>query len=227
MDLGSGVGDVAAELVARGARVIGVDANQELLAMAQARGIANAEFRSGDLRRPLQVGGAVDGIWCSFAVAYIPELGPTLVDWRKHLKPGGWVALTEVDDLFGHEPLEPDTKSLLAAHAGATLAANKYDFHMGRKLHSYLERSGFTISNALTLADKELSFDGPADPEVLDAWRSRFARMRGLMDFCGPAFARARDDFLSALARPDHRAVAKVCCCIGNASVQNVSIELQ
>lgn len=50
LDLGCGVGDLAAELVARGARVIGVDMNEELLREARSRQLPNAEFRLGDLR---------------------------------------------------------------------------------------------------------------------------------------------------------------------------------
>lgn len=77
LDLGCGIGDQAAELAKRGARVIGIDANDELLAEAQSRKIPNAEFRHGDLRA-LQDVGIVDGIWSSFAAAYVPELISTV-----------------------------------------------------------------------------------------------------------------------------------------------------
>src|SRR5688572_23976102 len=50
LDLGCGVGDLAAALVARGARVIGFDTNETLLEAARARGISGAEFRNADLR---------------------------------------------------------------------------------------------------------------------------------------------------------------------------------
>jgi SAM-dependent methyltransferase len=214
LDLGCGVGDQAAELVERGAHVIGIDANEELLATAQSRRIPNAEFRSGDLRT-LQDVGVADGIWCSFAAAYVPALAPTLACWRQHISPGGWVVLTEVDNLFGHEPVEPQTRSLLAAYAQDALAANRYDFHMGRKLRNHLERAGFMVAESRTLVDKELSFDGPADSEVLDSWKSRLDRMKLLRGFCGAMFERVRDDFLAALSRDDHRSLAKVYCCIG------------
>ena len=212
-DLGCGVGDQAAALAERGARVVGVDTNQELLAVAQSRTIPNAEFRSADMKTLHDVGIA-DGIWCSFAAAYVPELGPTLACWRQHLNPGGWVALTEVDDLFAHQPVEPMTSSLLEAYARDALAANRYDFHMGRKLRAYLEQAGFAIADSRTLIDQELSFDGPADSDVLDAWRSRFNRMKTLKDFSGAVFEAVRDDFLAALSRPDHHSLAKVYCCI-------------
>lgn len=214
LDLGCGIGDLAAELAQRGARVIGIDANDELLASAQSRSIPNAEFRRGDLRALRDVG-TVDGIWSSFAAAYVPELAPTLVQWRRHLNPEGWVALTEIDNLFGHEPLEEGTRSLLQAYARDALARDRYDFHMGRKLRAYLERAGFTIADSRTLADKELCFDGPAEPDVLDSWNSRLERMNELKRFCGDMFEHVRADFLAALSRDDHRALAKVYLCIG------------
>lgn len=213
LDLGCGIGDQAAELAKRGARVVGVDSNQELLATAQSRGIPNAEFRIGDLRTLDDIG-IVNGIWCSFATAYIPELAPTLADWKRHISPGGWVALTEIDDLFGHEPVEASTSSLLAAYARDALTANRYDFHMGRKLQTHLEHAGFTVVHSRVLPDAELCFDGPADSEVLASWTARLDRMKVLRDFCGANFERVRDDFLSALLRVEHRSTANVHCCI-------------
>ncbi|HSR41356.1 MAG TPA: methyltransferase domain-containing protein [Longimicrobiales bacterium] len=216
LDLGCGEGGVAAELVGRGARVIGVDLNDDLLRAARARGLAGAEFRSADLRTldDLELDDAVAGLWSSFAPAYFPDLAPVLASWRAHLQPGGWAALTEVDDLFGHEPLAPRTKSLLEAYARELLEAGWYDFHMGRKLAGHLERAGFTVSKTFTVEDRELAFDGPADPDVLEAWRRRLDRMKGLQDFCGEEFEGVREDLLGCLGRTDHRSSAKVVCCI-------------
>ncbi len=90
LDLGCGIGDQAAELVARGARVIGVDSSDAMLASAKARAIPKAEFRRLDLGEPLGIESHVDGIWCSFTAAYFPELVPRLTAWKEHLKPGGW-----------------------------------------------------------------------------------------------------------------------------------------
>lgn len=214
LDLGCGVGDVAALLVARGARVLGVDGNEGLLREARARRLPNAEFRQADLRSLPDLGVSADGLWSSFTAAYFPDLSRVLAAWTRHLKPGGWVALTEIDDLFGHEPLPARTKALLRAFAEEALAAGRYDFHMGRKLADHAGRAGLAVSKELTLEDRELAFGGPARPEVLAAWRARLDRMTLLRDICGPEHERVEDDFLRCLAHPDHRAVAKVCCCI-------------
>jgi ubiquinone/menaquinone biosynthesis C-methylase UbiE len=214
LDLGCGVGDLAAEFVARGARVIGVDMNEELLHEARSRQLSNAEFRTADLRTLPDLGIAADGLWCSFAAAYFPDLPTALTAWTRNVGSGGWIALTEVDDLFGHEPLSVRTKGLFRAYAEGALAAGGYDFHMGRKLRAHLERSGFTVSKVLTLEDHELSFSGPARPDVLDAWRARFDRMKLLRDFCGPDIDEVQKEFLGCLKRADHTSTAKVYCCI-------------
>lgn len=214
LDLGCGVGDLAAEFVARGARVIGIDMNEELLHEARSRRLTNAEFRLGDLRKPLDLGMTVDGLWCSFTAAYFPNLPAALSTWTTHLRPRGWLALTEIDDLFGHEPLDARTKLLLVAYARDALAAGRYDFHMGRKLGDHLDRAGFRVSKTLTLLDQELSFSGPAAADVVEAWRRRLDGMKLLHDFCGAEYERLQQDFLGSLTHPGHHSIAKVYCCM-------------
>lgn len=104
LDLGCAVGDQAAELARRGAQVVGVDGNEQLLALARSQEIEGADFHVGDLRDP-QVGDGFDGIWASFVAAYFPDFGPVLARWSELLRPGGWIALTEVSGLFEHDPM--------------------------------------------------------------------------------------------------------------------------
>lgn len=213
LDLGCAVGDQAALLAKRGASVIGIDGNAELVAVAKSRGIANVEFQVGDVRR-LNLYRPVHGIWSSFTAAYLVELPVVLASWRTHLQPGGWIALTEVDDLFGHAPLETKSASLLGEYAQESLDQGRYDFQMGKKLAGHLERAGFRISRELSVEDRELGFEGPASADVLEAWRQRFDRMRLLREFCGADFAHVRDEFLRCLGHPEHRSLARVRCCI-------------
>lgn len=213
LDLGCAIGDQAALLAERGANVVGIDANDELLAVAKARGIPNADFRHGDLRN-LEWEGLADGIWCSFSAAYLIDLPPVVAKWRGLLRPGGWIAITEVDDLFAHGPLSLHTANLFDGYVVHALAQGWYDFRMGRKLTEYLRQAGFEVTQELTLPDAELAFNGPAAPDVLEAWRARFARMRALQEYCGPNFEHARDEFLGCLVREDHRAGATVRCCV-------------
>ena len=217
LDLGCGVGDQSAALAHRGASVIGIDANDELLNVARAKKLTNVEFRRGDLSSSLDVESPADAIWCSFVAAYFPDLKAALARWSKALEPGGWIAVVEVDDLFGHEPLAAESASLFTSYARDALNANRYDFLMGRKLSAHLVSAGFSITREAYVPDQELSFSGTADPAVLDAWRERLDRMSLLRAHCGEAFERVRADFLACLARPDHLSKAKVCVVVATA----------
>ena len=214
LDLGCGIGDQAAELVARGAHVIGFDMNDDLLEAAKARRMPNAEFTRADLRALPDPGVPADGLWCSFTAAYFTDLAFVLPQWCKHLRPGAWVALTEVDDLFGHAPLSDRAKNAFRGYRRQALAAGRYDFRMGRKLRKYAEQAGLVVARSFTIPDAELSFDGPASPEVALAWTNRLDGMKLLQDFCGDDFAQVRDEFLAAISLPNHSSAAKVCCVV-------------
>lgn len=146
------------------------------------------------------------------------QLPKVLSRWAKHLKSDGWLVVTEVDDLFGHEPIAVETKTLLNAYAEGALAAGRYDFRMGRKLERHLLQAGFLVSKTFTLTDQELAFNGCAQPEVPEAWRDRFARMGLLRHFCGEKMGEVEEDFLKCLGRDDHRSLASVYCCIARKS---------
>jgi ubiquinone/menaquinone biosynthesis C-methylase UbiE len=221
LDLGCGIGDQARELASRGCKVIGLDGNQELIDAAILEQPPNCEFLTCDLRNPPNLGIRVDGIWSSFVAAYFTNLVELLRRWSPVLSPEGWIAITEIDDFFGHEPLSPRTKSLLQAFADDALTAGRYDFHMGGKLQSCLAQAGFAVSRVLTLPDRELSFQGAAPPEVVEAWRTRFQRMPRLQAICGSEFANVQEEFLSCLSRHDHVSTAKVISCIAMKSADS------
>lgn len=214
LDLGCGIGDQAEMLAARGARVIGIDLNAELIEVATGRGIPGAEFRVADLARLPDLGGAADGIWSSFAPAYFVDLAPVLEGWSRQLAPGGWIALTEVDDFLAHEPLDERSRELLAGFVEEARSSGRYDCRSGRGLATALERAGFTGIREWTVHDFELAFDGPALPEVVDAWRDRFARMRLLAEHCGAEHRHVVEAFLAALRHPRHRSIARVVVCL-------------
>lgn len=225
LDLGCAIGDQAAELAARGARVVAIDANEELLTIARARGDSRIEFRTGDLREELALGGGFDGLWCSFGAAYFCALAPRLAAWTSELRPGAWVVLTEIDDLFGHAPLAPRTRAWLGQYAREALAAGRYDFEMGRKLATHARAAGLEVVRELELADAEFSSAGPARTDVIDAWRQRFERMTLLRDLCGAEFDAVRDDFLACLASPDHRSSSRVVCLLARVPDRTPRVE--
>lgn len=214
LDLGCAIGDQARELASRGCKVIGLDGNHELIAAAGLNQPPNCEFMLCDLRNPPKLSVSVDGIWCSFVAAYFTNLSELLKRWTPMLRPGGWLAITEIDDFFSHEPLSQHTQWLLQRLVDDALAAGRYDFHMGGKLRNFIEQAGFAISLVLTLPDRELSFQGAAISEVIDAWRNRLQRMPHLRTLCASEFQSVQEEFLTCIARPDHTSKAKVISCI-------------
>jgi trans-aconitate methyltransferase len=70
LDLGCGPGDLAADFVARGAEMIGVDLNDEFVREARSRRLPRAKFELADLRALPDFGIAADGVWSSFTAAY-------------------------------------------------------------------------------------------------------------------------------------------------------------
>jgi SAM-dependent methyltransferase len=214
LDLGCSIGDQSRDLAVRGAHVVGIDADEELLARARNRAIPGAVFERGDIRDP-QVRGIFDGIWASFVAAYCPDLPPVLARWRNLLRPGGWIALTEVSGLFAHEPLDPGARAILDAYVRESLELGRYDFDMGAKLEGYLAAAGFAIETHRILPDRELSFNGVADPDVLQAWSKRLARMRLLQDRARQASVPLHENLLESLASPGHRTDCHVHLCVG------------
>lgn len=214
LDLGCGHGDLSAELLKRGASVLGIDANADLLNHAEQRNLQNVAFQFGYLHQLEALLAdqydAFDGIWCSFVAAYFTDFVPILKHWKCFLKPGGWIALTEIDRMFEHQPLSEMSQHYLQQNAHSALQAGRYDFNMGHKLGAYLEQAGFKIQKQLCFSDLELSFDGPAAPDVLHAWNRRLQRMAPLQALCGDDFETLQADFLNCLQSPSHRSQAKV-----------------
>jgi len=213
LDLGCGPGDVSGLLAARGILVTGVDTSAELLSAARERH-AGCRFEQQDLRALQLPAGSFDGLWCSFTAAYFVDFEDTFAHWCELLKPQAWICLVEMDDLLGHEPLRAETHELIEAFYAQARAAGRYNFRAGATLPLAAQNAGFAVQ-VRELADQELSFEGPARAQVLDAWRARLARLVGLRRFLGAGFAQFQDEFLRCLIAPEHRSRCRVVCCVG------------
>jgi ubiquinone/menaquinone biosynthesis C-methylase UbiE len=217
LDLGCGVGDVTYLLSQKARKVIGIDMNVELLNEAQQlyQG-ENIQFISADLKDLTKLNlPLVEGIWTSFTTAYLPNFSPTLKSWLNILKPNGWIAIIEMNDLFAHKPLEADIESTFKAYYKRQLTNNIYDFEMGGKIKHFLSNEGVKIELEENKEDKELVFNGRADKQILTAWENRFNRMVALQDFFGEKFQNAKNQFLYCLASKEHYCEAEIKFIIG------------
>lgn len=155
-----------------------------------------------------------DGLWCSFTAAYFVDFAREWDLWVACLRPAAWVCVIEIDDLLGHEPISAATRSQIETFYEDSLAQGRYDFRAGRKLAAAVEAKGFE-AREIDLPDDELAFTGAADPEVLEAWRQRLARMKRLEQFFGAGFVAFRTELLGCLVSPDHRSRCRVLGCVG------------
>jgi 2-polyprenyl-3-methyl-5-hydroxy-6-metoxy-1,4-benzoquinol methylase len=111
LDIGTGAGDVAlvaAELVGPGGRVVGVDANPQILTTAAARARAAAldhvSFAAGDCRQVTQ-GGPFDAVVGRLVLMYLADPVDALRLLADRLGPGGIIAFQEFN--FTPESLRP------------------------------------------------------------------------------------------------------------------------
>jgi ubiquinone/menaquinone biosynthesis C-methylase UbiE len=207
IDIGCSIGAVTSILAKKASKVIGIDNNPELLAEATKNNSAkNIFYNLVDAKSLNLIEIPVfDGIWTSFLPAYFPDFEPVLKSWLRLLKPDGWLAMVEMSDLFSHDPLNNCTHRVFKDYYSQQLRKNLYDFEMGSRLHLYFERLGLSIIHEENKIDPELSFNGPAKPEIFSAWKARFERMYMFRQFLGDTeFYKIQEEFLSCIMNEDH-----------------------
>jgi len=114
LDAGCAAGWYAVELARRGATVTGVDSSATLLDYAKRR-VESAklgdriELHIADLSKPLDfiADQTFDGIVSSLVLHYIREWGPTLREFHRILKPGGWLLFSTHHPAADAQRLEP------------------------------------------------------------------------------------------------------------------------
>jgi SAM-dependent methyltransferase len=116
LDVACGPGLVARAMAPKVASVVGVDVTPAMVELARAEaaaaGLANVEFRLGDVGRLDLPDDAFDGAICRFAFHHIPVPGRVLAEMARVVRPGGWVVVSdhvsdaETDLAAWHEEIE-------------------------------------------------------------------------------------------------------------------------
>ncbi|HVD59880.1 MAG TPA: class I SAM-dependent methyltransferase [Gemmatimonadaceae bacterium] len=99
LDAGCGSGFYVEELMKRGARVTGIDASGEMLKHAERRLEAigaHADLHVSDLSDPLDFlpDESLDGILAPLVLHYLKDWAPTLHEFLRVLKGGGWLVMS-------------------------------------------------------------------------------------------------------------------------------------
>ena len=110
LDVGCGTGASAlpaARAVGPEGRVIGVDLAGAMLerarGKAEALGLRNAAFRTGDMTDLGFAEASFDAVVCVFAIFFVPDMEAQVARLWRLVRPGGHLAVTT----WGPEPLEP------------------------------------------------------------------------------------------------------------------------
>jgi ubiquinone/menaquinone biosynthesis C-methylase UbiE len=97
-DVGTGTGFLAEAALAAGARVIGIDSSEGMLAQVRSRFAGQAfEARAGDLDSlPLEMGEA-DAVLANMVLHHAPDPAHAIREMARGLKPGGTLIITDAD----------------------------------------------------------------------------------------------------------------------------------
>lgn len=96
LDAGCGSGPIFADLRAGGAIVTGIDASAGMVEQAALRLGADADVAVGDIGEPLPFSDSTfDIVVASQTLHYLEDWAPTLTEFRRVLKPGGRLIVSE------------------------------------------------------------------------------------------------------------------------------------
>lgn len=95
LDVACGTGRFTQRLVARGHRVVGVDASPEMLDVARPK-VPDADFHVGRLDDLPVPDASVDLVLCALALSHVPDLAPVLAEFARVVRPGGHVVIDDV-----------------------------------------------------------------------------------------------------------------------------------
>ena len=152
VDLGCGTGDLAAGARRLGARAVGVDLSAGMLAAAHRRGELATFVRSDASRLPL-ADASCDGAVSGFALRNFVSVDSVLAESARVLRPGGRIALLEIDrpqgafagvfDLYFRRVMPMLGALVSRGYAYRYLASSTVYLPGWSELRTMLERVGF------------------------------------------------------------------------------------
>jgi protein-tyrosine-phosphatase/SAM-dependent methyltransferase len=133
LDLGSGAGIdcfLAARRVGPTGRVIGVDMTPEMVAKARANarnsGLANVEFRLGEIEHLPVESGTVDVVISNCVLNLVPDKAQAFREIARVLRPGGRVMVSDIVKLRDLPPELANDPNLYCACVGGAVTKDEY-----------------------------------------------------------------------------------------------------
>jgi ubiquinone/menaquinone biosynthesis C-methylase UbiE len=125
LDVACGTGIVArlaAPLVGPTGRVVGLDSNEAMLAMARAQPVltgARLEWRQGDATKLPFSDAEFDAVLCQQGLQYVPDRPAALREMKRVLASGGQLALSVFSRSIGYQALERTASQFVGKEAAA------------------------------------------------------------------------------------------------------------
>jgi trans-aconitate methyltransferase len=167
LDLGSGTGELTAQLAERGAQVVGVDAAQEMVTEAR-RKHPNLDFRVGD-GQALDFDCEFDAIFSNAALHWMPKADAVAEGVAQALRPGGRF-VAEFGGARCVQTLRDALKAALLAQGIDGHGAPPWFFPSVPQYSRVLEQAGMFVRTALWF-ERPTRLDGPAG---LSTWLELF-----------------------------------------------------
>lgn len=166
LDLGCGDGVLTAELVHRGARVVGIDASPSMVEAARSQGLDARVMDAQELVLPE----LFDGVFTNAALHWMPRTEDVLAGVAKHLRPGGWF-VGECGGRSNVAAVLTALRAVLRAHHAPTANVMPWTYRDPDTWSEQLSRAGFVV-------ERSAWFPRPtAVPAGLVGW---------IRTFCGP-----------------------------------------
>ena len=167
LDAACGTGRHAAYMASLGHRVIGIDANDEMLEVARSK-VPTVQFETADLTSmPLKDGGA-DLAVCSLALTHCADLGPPVRELGRILRLGGTAIISDVHPFV----------VMVGGHAKYARNRNETGFvrnyvHLPSDYLTAFQEAGLNVVHCIELlhGDRETAAMGFAEqmPDLMEA----------------------------------------------------------
>lgn len=170
LDLGTGFGAIATRLAARGCEVVGIDRDEDVLAAAEAiaatagLGTRLELLRSDAATVPLEPG-SFDLVVASLLLQHLSNPERVVEEAFRLLRPGGAVAIFDVDDGLGIVHPETGEQRRLEEMFKAWQEGLSGDREIGRKVPGLLDGAGFEQIDVYVLPQARFSGTSPGSEE--------------------------------------------------------------
>jgi len=182
LDAGAGTGAVArvmAKLVGSRGEVVAFDASESRLQqgekLADAAGLKNIFFKSGDILSPPFPSESFDFVWCRFVFEYLSDPDTAMDKLANLVLPGGTLVISDLDgNAIFHDGMDSELEETL--HKVLNSFQDNFDPYAGRKLYRRFFQRGFKDIQVHCLPYN--LYAGTIPEDHLSNWEDKFKSVR-------------------------------------------------